>query len=234
MTIAENLAEIRQSIISAAQKCGRNPDDIQLVAVSKRFPASAVAEALDAGHTVFGENYIQEAEQKITEVGEGAVFHFIGHLQSNKAKTAAALFDVIETVDSFKLAKALNKHLQKIGRTIKILIQVNIGDDPNKAGITEDEAEQLLADIATLPNLRAVGLMTMPPFTVSAEEARVHFRALRQLSIKLKEKNLFTPDHKVELSMGMSGDYPVAIEEGATIIRIGTAIFGQRPGPEVV
>lgn len=228
MTIAENLNQIRASITSAAVKCGRKPEDIQLVAVSKRFPTSVIYEALDAGHTVFGENYIQEAEQKITEVGNRAVFHFIGHLQTNKAKSAAELFDVIETVDSLKLAKALDKHLQKIDRTIKILIQVNIGEDPNKAGVTEADAEQLLRDISSLSNLKVVGLMTMPPFTSSAEDARLHFRALRQLAEKLEVKKLFAPDHKLELSMGMSGDYPVAIEEGATIIRVGTAIFGQR------
>ena len=228
MTIAENLAHLRESIVSAAEKCGRNPEDIHLVAVSKRFPASVILEAMAAGHKVFGENYIQEAQGKIAEVGEGAVFHFIGHLQSNKAKIAAELFDVIETVDSIKLARMLDRHLAKIGRTIKVLIQVNIGEDPNKAGAAEEEAEQLLREISSLPNLNAVGLMTMPPFTASAEEARVHFRALRLLSQKLAAKSLFAPGHKIELSMGMSGDYPVAIEEGATIIRIGTAIFGER------
>lgn len=228
MTIAANLDRIKKSIASAAAKCGRTPDDIQLVAVSKRFPSSAICEALEAGHTVFGENYIQEAEQKITEIGDRAVFHFIGHLQRNKAKTAAALFDVIETVDSLKLAAALDKHLQNLDRTIKILVQVNIGEDPNKAGVAAEETEQLLRDISVLSNLKAVGLMTMPPLTLSAEEARPHFRSLRKLSEELKKKNLFAPDHKIELSMGMSNDYPVAIEEGATIIRVGTAIFGQR------
>ncbi len=228
MPIGENINILNASLKEAAISCGRNPENIKLVAVSKRFPASAISQAIEAGHTLFGENYIQEAEQKIEEIGDKASFHFIGHLQRNKAKIAAALFDVVETVDSLKLANSLNNHLKKLNRRMKILVQVNVGADPNKAGIEPSGAEQLLRDIQQLTHVDAVGLMTMPPLTLTAEEARPHFKALRKLKEDLEQKNLFTPDEKVELSMGMSSDYRVAIEEGATIIRIGTAIFGAR------
>lgn len=228
MTIARNLKQIQARINAVARACGRQPEDIQLVAVSKRFPASAIHEAVAAGQLVFGENYIQEAEAKITEIGSGASFHFIGHLQRNKAKTAARLFDVIETVDSFKLAAALSKHLQDLDRTMQILVQVNIGEDPGKAGVRAEQAQQVLEDISQLPNLDVRGLMTMPPITDSAEDARPHFRRLKELADELTDRSLLGRRGKVELSMGMSGDYHVAIEEGATIIRIGTAIFGQR------
>lgn len=228
MTIAQNLEIIHEAVKSAAINCGRSPDEIRIVAVSKRFPSAAIEEARKAGHILFGENYIQEAEKKINEIDDEATFHFIGHLQSNKAKIAARLFDCIETVDSFKLAKSLNGHLEREGKVLKILLQVNIGEDPNKTGAAEEDTEQLLRQVKELPHLRAVGLMTMPPLTITPEEARPHFRSLRLLAERLALKGLFDADHKVELSMGMSGDYPVAIEEGATIIRIGTAIFGPR------
>ena len=228
MSISENITTLNISLKDAAESCGRNPEDITLVAVSKRFPAAAILEAIEAGHTIFGENYIQEAEQKIEEIGKKASFHFIGHLQSNKAKIAAALFDVVETVDSLKLANSLNKHLEKLDRRMKVLVQVNVGSDPNKAGIEPSQAEQLLRDIQPLPHIDVVGLMTMPPLTLTAEEARPHFKALRELKEELEQKKLFAPDEKIELSMGMTSDYRVAIEEGATIIRIGTAIFGER------
>ena len=228
MSIAENIKRITENISTIALGCGRAPEDIQLVAVSKRFPASAIAEAIEAGHTVFGENYIQEAESKFDEIGNKCRFHFIGHLQSNKAKIAARIFDVIETVDSLKLAKTLSKHLLSIDRTMKILLQVNIGEDENKSGMAAEQAEQLLIDIQDLPNIDVIGLMTMPPFTEDPELARPYFRQLRMLAESLTEKGLFSKDRRVELSMGMSNDYHVAIQEGATIIRVGTAIFGQR------
>lgn len=228
MTISNNLKRICEDVRMAAENAGRNGEDITIVAVSKRFPASSIKEAIDAGQTVFGENYIQEAEDKIAELGPAATFHFIGHLQSNKAKTAARLFEYIETIDRFKLAKVLNNHLETLNKKIKILVQVNIGNDPNKSGVTEEGAEQLLRDIQHLKKLLPVGLMTMPPLTSSPEESRPYFRKLRNLSERLDKLNLFTAGSKPELSMGMSADYRIAIEEGATIIRVGTAIFGTR------
>jgi pyridoxal phosphate enzyme (YggS family) len=228
MSIAEHLQEISNNIARIARECGRNPDEIQLVAVSKRFPVQSIEEAIVAGQLVFGENYIQEAEAKALELDNRCTFHFIGHLQRNKAKIAARIFDVVETVDSFKLASALSKHLQELNRTMKILLQVNIGQDDNKSGIEAEEAEQLLKEISVLPNITVTGLMTMPPFTDDPELARPHFRQLSELAAQLQKQGLFPDNQKVELSMGMSNDYHVAIQEGATIIRIGTAIFGQR------
>ncbi|SHO51009.1 YggS family pyridoxal phosphate-dependent enzyme [Desulfopila aestuarii] len=228
MSIAENIQTILSRIDTVARECGRDPKDIQLVAVSKLFPASAIDEAIKAGQLVFGENYIQEAEKKIDELGSRCRFHFIGHLQSNKAKIAARLFDVIETVDSVKLARTLSRHLQDLGRTMQILLQVNIGEDENKSGLAAAETEKLLGDIRELPNIEVIGLMTMPPFTDDPEDARPYFQQLRELSQQLKDLGLFPQERKIELSMGMSNDYHVAIQEGATIVRVGTAIFGHR------
>ena len=228
MSSAHNLQAVQEAVSRVAEKCGRNPTDIQVVAVTTQFPVEVIRAAIDAGHTLFGENYIQEAELKIGEIGTAASFHFIGHLQSNKAKIAARLFDVIETVDSVKLARILDTALDGLSRTIKILVQVNVAKDERKAGVAAEDLEKLLRDIQPLRNLHVVGLMTMPPLTLTPEEARPHFRGLAKLAREMAGKGLFAADHKVELSMGMSGDYPVAIEEGATIIRIGTAIFGER------
>ena len=228
MSIAENIQTILSRIDTVAKECGRDPKDIQLVAVSKLFPASAIDEAIKAGQLVFGENYIQEAEKKIDELGSRCRFHFIGHLQSNKAKIAARLFDVIETVDSVKLARTLSRHLQDLGRTMKILLQVNIGEDENKSGLAAAETEKLFREIRELPNIEIIGLMTMPPFTDDPEDARPYFQQLRELSQQLKDQGLFPQEQKIELSMGMSNDYHVAIQEGATIVRVGTAIFGHR------
>lgn len=228
MSIAQNLQDTLARIADAAIRCGRDPKDIQLVAVSKRFPATAIEEAIEAGQLLFGENYIQEAAGKIETLGDRCRFHFIGHLQSNKARTAAQLFDVIETVDRPKLARMLNKHLQELGRTMQVLVQVNIGEDEHKSGMAAEETETLLRAIEELEQLEVIGLMTMPPFTDDPEDARPHFRNLRLLAEDLREKGLFGDREKVELSMGMSSDYHIAIEEGATIVRVGTAIFGER------
>jgi PLP dependent protein len=226
--IENNLKHIKDTIRSTATKCGRNPADIKLIAVSKRFPASAILEASQYGQTIFGENYIQEAALKHEEVGGKIQLHFIGHLQSNKAKIAASIFDMIETVDNYKLAKTLNRHAENLNRDLKILIQVNIGKDPHKSGVLPEETEKLLESISHLPKLQICGLMTIPPLENTPEESRLHFKKLRELSEILAPKGYFHNQSTIELSMGMSSDYTVAIEEGATLIRIGTAIFGQR------
>lgn len=228
MSIDTNLQKTLQKIAEAARQSGRDPKDIQLVAVSKRFPVAAIEEAIEAGHTLFGENYIQEAVGKVESLGGRCRFHFIGHLQSNKAKIAAQFFDVIETVDRLKLAKALNKHLTELGRTMQILLQINIGHDEHKSGMDADETAILMTEMKKLPALEVIGLMTMPPFTDDPEDARPHFRNLRLLAEELKQKGLFDHREKIELSMGMSSDFHIAIEEGATIVRVGTAIFGER------
>lgn len=226
--ISENIRKLKERIDEAARRAGRMPEEIKLVAVSKHFPAEAIIEAYAAGQTLFGENYIQELQAKKDKVPPEVVFHFIGHLQSNKAKIAAATCSMIETVDSFKLGRALDTHLEALNRKIDILIQVNIGDDVNKAGIQEDQAEELLIQFNALPRVRVRGLMTMPPYEADPELSRPHFRNLRKLADRLTDKKLFAESSRPELSMGMSHDFHVAIEEGATIVRVGTAIFGQR------
>ncbi len=227
--IGQNLAKIRGSIIETAHRCNRNPDDIRLVAVSKRFPVAAIEEALASGQIIFGENYIQEAVEKKHYLHDRIKLHFIGNLQSNKARLAAQNCEMVETVDRLKIARALQKHLDDLDLSLDILVQVNVGNDPNKSGTLPGEAESLLSRIQEFPRLRLRGLMTMPPFTADPEAARPYFRELRQLSELMQSKGLLSQGKKIELSMGMSHDYHVAIEEGATLIRIGTAIFGERP-----
>jgi PLP dependent protein len=228
MSIATNLQSIRNEIVNTALSCDRDPSTIKLLAVSKRHSTESIQEAIAAEQTCFGENYIQEAQEKCLTF-KNINFHFIGHIQSNKAKLAAELFSMVETVDRLKLAKSLHKHLEKIDKDLNILVQVNIGEDPKKYGVAPNETIHLLKDIQTLTRLRPKGLMTMPPFSTDSEETRSYFRALRLLSEKCADKGLFYDNKQVELSMGMSHDFKLAIEEGSTSIRIGTAIFGERP-----
>jgi PLP dependent protein len=226
--IADNLQSVRRNITTIAQRCGRNPEEIHLVAVSKTFPVADMKKAMASGQFLFGENYIQEAEKKFNELEDQVQLHFIGHLQSNKAHIAARIFRMIETVDRIKLALMLNRYLIESGRTMDILIQVNIGKDQKKSGVPPEDTEKLLKELSPLSNLRPLGLMAMPPYTEDPEKSRAHFRELYTLAQHLKTRNLFYNNDRVELSMGMSHDYPVAIEEGATLIRVGTAIFGNR------
>lgn len=227
--IAHNLQEIRQKIRTTAIQCGRDPATIRLIAVSKHFPPSRIQEAIRGGQLLFGENYIQEAAKKREEIGDAASFHFIGHLQSNKVKLAVQIFQMIETVDRFKLAAALDKELKLQGRSLDVLVQINIGQEPQKSGILPQDAEGLLKQLLALSNLQVRGLMAIPPYADTPEQSRPHFRALRLLAEELKTRHYFFDSTRVELSMGMSNDYTIAIEEGATLVRIGTAIFGDRP-----
>lgn len=227
--IERNLQEIRQKILTTAIQCGRDPATIRLVAVSKKFPASSIHEALRGGQLLFGENYIQEAAQKWEEIGDAASFHFIGHLQTNKVKLAVQIFQMIETVDRLKLAVALDKELKIQDRSLDVLIQINIGQESQKSGVLPQDADGLLKGLLPLTNLRVQGLMTIPPYADNPEQTRPHFRALRLLAEEMKNKGYFFDHDHVQLSMGMSSDYTIAIEEGATLIRIGTALFGDRP-----
>jgi hypothetical protein len=226
--IADNLKRIRENIAQAALKAGRQPLDITLVAVSKLFPIDSIREACAAGQTIFGENYIQEVLFKRQQAPSTTVFHFIGHLQSNKAKIAAETCNMIETLDSFKLGRALNTHLDRLDKDLDALIQVNIGNDPQKNGVNEGSTEELLIQLQELSRIKVCGLMTIPPLSSNPEDSRPHFRKLRNLAEELAAKKLFPGIIKPHLSMGMSDDFHIAIEEGATIIRIGTAIFGHR------
>ena len=224
----DRITQIQNRIARAAESCGRSPDEVKLVAVSKTKPVASVQQALDAGLDLFGENYIQEAREKVNALAASpAQWHFIGHLQSNKAKYAVRLFDLIHSVDSEKLAGELNKQAAKTGKVQPILLQVNIARETSKSGTSREEAVDLVTRISTLESLSLKGLMTMPPFFDNQEKARPYFRLLRELRDHIRD--LTIPGIAMdELSMGMTGDFEAAIEEGATLVRIGTAIFGGR------
>ncbi|MBU1406505.1 MAG: YggS family pyridoxal phosphate-dependent enzyme [Proteobacteria bacterium] len=226
--VAENIEAIRARMRGAAERVGRDPDSVRLVAVSKRQSLEVIREAMACGQTVFGENYLQEAEEKVAALGQGLAWHCIGHLQSNKARIAAEIFDCIETIDRLKLAKALEIRLAELGKTMPVLVQINVGGEAQKAGVTPEEAGQLCRELQQFPHLRLQGLMTMPPFFEDPEESRGYFRRLRLLGDELAAQGLLGRHGMVQLSMGMSGDFEVAIEEGATLVRVGTALFGER------
>ncbi len=224
----ERLERVRERIKQAAEACNRSVTDIRLVAVSKTMPVEIVREAIETGMMELGENYIQEARGKISTLATYPVtWHFIGHLQSNKAKYAVRMFDLIHSVDSLKLAKALNKYAQKIDKVQDILIQVNVAKEDSKSGVYGEDTMQLAREIACLENLAIKGLMTMPPYFNAPEKARPFLAALRHLRDQIRNENI--PNISMEeLSMGMTGDFEAAIEEGATMVRVGTAIFGER------
>jgi len=231
--IQDNLTGIIKRIKAAALRVGRLPTDIKLVAVSKRVPNKKILTAIESGHFIFGENYVQEALDKIPFIRKNRTkdkisFHFIGKLQSNKARKAAELFDVIETIDSVKLARTLEKHLVSLNKHLSAYLQVNIGKEKQKSGVMPEDCEQILQELSQLQHLKIVGLMTMPPYFSDPEAVRPYFRKLRHLSEKFTAKGLIGLHAPVELSMGMSGDFEIAIEEGATVVRVGTAIFGSR------
>jgi pyridoxal phosphate enzyme (YggS family) len=233
MSIASNLAEIRERIARAAQRAGRQPSEVALMAVSKTHPASAIVEAIAAGQSLFGENRVQEFAGKRSEVlthSAGGKFHLIGHLQSNKTALAAELFDAIDSVDSLRLAEKLNEAAQRLKRRLDVLIEINIGGEEAKSGLDPESPElyALLDAQARLSNLVIRGCMTVPPFTDDPEGARLCFRRLRELRDRLSAHSGLP---LAELSMGMSHDFEVAIEEGSTCVRVGTAIFGARPYP---
>lgn len=213
---------------AAARRAGRDPATVQLVAVSKKTAVTRIAEVARAGQLLFGENYLQEATAKVALLGPPLRWHFIGHLQSNKARQVAELFDMVETVDRLKVGRALDGHLGKIGKVMAVLVEVNIGREPQKSGVLPEEVAELLLGLAACRQLRVLGLMTMPPFCREAEEVRPYFRQLRQLAESLTAQGLLGREGPVELSMGMSADFEVAIEEGATLVRVGTALFGER------
>lgn len=222
------LHAIRRRIRDAAVASGRDPDSVTLVAVSKTVSADRVREAADAGLRIFGENYIQEALKKIDEIADPRLsWHFIGHLQSNKAKYVVRAFDLIHSVDSLKLAAEISRQAEKLGKMQDILVQVNVGGESSKSGATPKDALDLVTAISRLSHLRVLGLMTLPPFFDAPEKVRPYFRALADLKQKIQAANLPGVEMK-DLSMGMSGDFEAAIAEGATLVRIGTLLFGER------
>jgi len=227
--LRERLDQVRERVARAAAVAHRRPQDIRLVAVSKTHPAQAILTAIAAGVMDFGENRVQEADAKIPAVGrEAARWHLIGHLQSNKARRAVELFDVIHSLDSVALARRLDRVCGEINReALPVLIQVDLGKEATKSGAGENEVPEIVEAVGKSAALRLMGLMTLPPYFNDPEEARPFFRRLRELRDSLQAQGAFG-DQSGELSMGMTHDYGVAIEEGATIVRVGTAIFGAR------
>jgi len=226
--LRDRIEAVSRRIRAAAQSCGRHAGDIRLVTVSKTMDTDTVRQAIEGGAAVLGENYIQEARDKINALSTYPVsWHFIGHLQTNKARIAVGLFDLIHSVDSLRLALELNRQAERIDKTQKVLIQVNVGNEPSKFGVSPVEATQLVRDLSRLGNLSIEGLMTMPPFFEDPERARPHFAALQRLADRITSYAI--PNASMEeISMGMTADFEVAIAEGATLVRVGTAIFGER------
>lgn len=227
-TIKENFEKIKSQVADTANSCGRNPEQVNLIAVSKRKSVDTVMEGINAGALHLGENYIQEAMEKIDIIGEkSACWHFIGHLQSNKAKFAVNYFEYIHTVGSLKLAKEINKQAKKINKIQKILVQVNIAEEETKSGTSIENTIELVEKISIFENLSLQGLMCMPPFFPDPEQARPYFKQLSLIKEKIIELKINNVSMK-HLSMGMSNDFRVAIEEGSTLVRVGTSIFGAR------
>ena len=228
----QRIDEINGRIRKAASSCNRKPDGIRIVAVTKTVPAEKIREAIESGISIVGENYIRDAREKYPLLSSHPVaWHFIGHLQTNKAKYAVKMFDLIHSVDSVKLAEELDIQANKISKVQNVLIQVNLGKEKTKSGINEEDAPDLIKEMSRFNNIFVKGLMVIPPFFDDPERVRPYFSALRNLRDRIGSsldscsiKNI-TMD---ELSMGMSGDFEIAIEEGATLVRIGTAIFGER------
>jgi len=227
-SIKGNLEKINKIIADTALSCGRKPEDVLLIAVTKKKNTATVMEAIQSGARHFGENYIQEAVSKIDTIGkENACWHFIGHLQSNKAAIAVKYFEYIHTVDSFKLAKEINRQAKAIHKIQKILIQVNISNEKTKSGAEAEKTVELIKQINTFENISLQGLMCMPPYFEQPEQARGFFKALLLIrnDIMAHQFSNVSVNH---LSMGMSNDFRIAIEEGSTMVRIGTSIFGER------
>ena len=222
--IKENLIKVMERIEKAAQRVGRDPKEIKLVAVSKTVEAARVKEAIEAGVSILGENYVQEAQKKIEEIGRPVAWHFIGHLQSNKAKYAGRLFDMIHSIDSLTLAEELNRRAEQVGQVAKVMIEVNISGEATKFGTDEEKVFSIVRGILNLSHLSLEGLMTMPPYFDLPEMSRPYYIQLRALKERMVKEGILLK----ELSMGMSNDFEIAIEEGATYVRVGTAIFGER------
>jgi len=224
--LVANLTAVRQAVAGAAAAAGRDPSTVRLVAVSKTHPAQAVEAVAAADQRIFGESRVQEAREKIPACPSGLDWHFIGHLQKNKVRQALPLFSFFHSIDSPALAQAIDRIAGETGKPVEGLLEVNISGEETKHGFTPDELRKEFAALAKLPHLRIRGLMTMAPYSDNPEDARPVFRALRELRDELQSSH----GHPLpELSMGMSGDFVPAIEEGATLVRIGSSIFGERP-----
>jgi len=218
--IRANLERVRERVAKAAERAGRRPSAVLLIGVSKTVEVARIREAIEGGVPALGENRVQEAKEKVAEIGRPVPWHLIGHLQTNKVRDALEIFDVIHSLDRLDLAKELDKRARARGRTVDALVEVNLAGEASKGGVAPDGLDELLHAVAAMSMVKVRGLMAIPPEAKEPDDSRVWFRALR----KLGERHGFA-----ELSMGMSGDFEVAIEEGATMVRVGTAIFGPRP-----
>jgi len=225
VSFAENLNSIQQRIRAACGRCGRAAESVTLLAVSKTHPPATIRAAADCGLVYFGENKVQEAKAKISMCPGRLRWHFIGHLQSNKVRDAVHFFEMIQSVDSLELAREISKRCEQAAKTMPVLLEVNLAGEASKFGYRPEQLLAELKELNALPRLEIHGLMTVPPWSPEAEESRPHFRRLRELKLECEEILGAPLPH---LSMGMSGDFEVAIEEGATMVRIGTALFGPR------
>jgi pyridoxal phosphate enzyme (YggS family) len=227
MDVADNIRRVREVVAEAAGRSGRSPSDVRLMAVTKTVDDDRIAAALQAHVDIIGENYVQEAKRKVEMMGKACEWHLIGRLQTNKAKYAVRLFDMIHSVDRLELAAEIDRRAREAGLVMKVLIEISVAGEETKSGVPIADAVKLVRAVAPLPNLSVRGLMTMPPWFDDPEEARPFFRALRELRDRIKAERIPRVEMR-ELSMGMTGDYGVAVEEGATIVRIGRGIFGER------
>lgn len=225
--IVENIEHVRENIEKACKKVGRSVDEVTLIAVSKTKPYTDIEEALKSGTLDYGENKVQEMCEKYEIMPKNIRWHMIGHLQRNKVKYLVGKTELIHSVDSIRLAEQIEKEYAKKGETANILIEVNMAQEESKFGITSQETEELIRKISTFEHIRIKGLMTIAPYTDNPETNRVYFRQMKKLSVDIRDKNIDNVSMDV-LSMGMTGDYQVAIEEGSTMVRVGTGIFGER------
>jgi pyridoxal phosphate enzyme (YggS family) len=225
MSIAGNLERVRERVAAACARCGRDVDHVELIAVSKTHPAEKIREAVDAGQALFGENKVQEARAKIPELPSSLRWHLIGHLQKNKVRHALPLFEMLHSVDSLELAQVISRVADEDGHRPRVLLEVNVSGEGSKFGFKPDKLREQIDELTALPRLTIEGLMTIPPFNEEAETSRPFFARLRELRDELQSASGVSLPH---LSMGMTNDFEIAIEEGATFVRVGTAIFGER------
>ena len=225
--VSENLEQVKANIEAACKRVGRDPKDVRLVAVSKTKPISLIEEAIKAGQDTFGENKVQEMCDKMEVLPDNIKWHMIGHLQRNKVKYIAGIVELIHSVDSIRLAKQISDEAQKQSIEIPVLLEVNVAREESKFGFFTEETEDACREISKMPGIRVKGLMTSAPFVENAEDNRKYFKKLYELAVDIQSKNIDNISMR-ELSMGMTGDYVVAVEEGATIVRVGTGIFGSR------
>jgi hypothetical protein len=228
-SVAQNVAQVQERMRQAALRAGRDPASVRLVAAAKTVDAARIRAAIAAGVTIIGENYLQEARQKIGQLGrDGVEWHFIGTLQRNKVRYVFDLFDLLHAVDRIELAEEIHQRGERSGRRMSALLEVNVGGEASKSGFSPQELRQHLEKLASFTHLQVRGLMTIPPLTATSEGARPFYQAMRELQTSLIRQGIEGLDW-TELSMGMTADFEVAIEEGATLVRVGTAIFGPRP-----